>query len=130
MGALLSNNREKRDFKLLRSVLMIRSRNVCCKCNTHFDIKKNLDKHMERVHAGTSYTCDSCDLISWTWSMFQQHIYACHNDVIFCPYCYKAHDNYSNLVTHWKTHEPFECNICNNTFITQKSLRKHRFALH
>ncbi|XP_012060831.1 PREDICTED: PR domain zinc finger protein 5-like [Atta cephalotes] len=129
MGAILSTNKESKDYhRSLCSIILCR--NVCCKCNVHFKTKISLDEHMQGVHAETSYMCHYCNSISKTWFTFQQHIYAFHNDIVFCSYCYKAYSNYSSLFLHWKTHEPFECEICNDTFVTPQSLREHRIALH
>ncbi|XP_024882160.1 oocyte zinc finger protein XlCOF6-like [Temnothorax curvispinosus] len=131
MGAILTRNRESRTYsRLLRSILMIRSRNICSKCNIHFKTKMRLDEHMQRYHAEATYTCNHCNLICETWRTFQEHIYARHNAMVFCSYCYKAYSDYSSLLLHWKTHEPFECEICNDTFVTLADLREHHAALH
>jgi len=103
MGAILSTNKESKDYhRSLYSIILCR--NVCCKCNVHFKTKISLDEHMQEVHAETSYICHYCNSISKTWFTFQQHIYAFHNDIVFCSYCYKAYSDYSSLFLHWKTH--------------------------
>ncbi|XP_018357532.1 PREDICTED: zinc finger protein 77-like [Trachymyrmex cornetzi] len=134
MGAILSRNRESRDHsRNLHFMNVIPCRNVCCKCNISFETKMSLDQHMQEIHdndAEISYMCDYCNSISRTWFTFQQHIYVYHKDVVFCTYCYKAYSDYSSLFLHWKTHEPFECEICNDTFGNPQSLRRHRVALH
>jgi len=105
MGGILTRNRESRDYpRFLRSVLMIRCRNICCKCNAQFNAKVDLDEHMQRVHAQAFYICDYCSFISRIWSTFEQHIHVFHNDIVFCSYCYKAFSDYSSLLLHWKTH--------------------------
>ncbi|XP_011052281.1 PREDICTED: zinc finger protein sens-like [Acromyrmex echinatior] len=126
MGAILSKKRESKDNR----PYFIPYRIICYKCNVHFKTKICLDEHMQKVHDETSYICDYCNSISRTWLMFQQHTSIFHKDVAFCAYCYKAYTEQSNLFLHWKTHEPFECKICDDTFVTSQSLREHRIALH
>ncbi|XP_018343055.1 PREDICTED: zinc finger protein 77-like [Trachymyrmex septentrionalis] len=126
MGAILSTNRESQD----RRSLCVPCRSVCYKCNVPFETKMSLKQHMEEVHAETSYTCDYCNSISSTWFTFEQHIYGSHNNMIFCTYCYKAYSDYSNFRLHWRTHEPFECERCKDTFVTVKNLLEHCVATH
>lgn len=120
MGAILSRNRESRDYsRNLRSIPdIIQLRNVCCKCNVQFETKKNLDEHMQRVHAGTFYMCNYCNLIIKNWSLFKHHIYLYHNDVVFCSYCYKAFTDYLSLHLHWKMHGKYRylCVRANNSY--------------
>ncbi|XP_024882133.1 protein odd-skipped-related 2-like [Temnothorax curvispinosus] len=50
--------------------------------------------------------------------------------MVFCPYCYKVHTNYWRLRLHWRMHEPFECDVCYDTFKTLSDLRDHHISLH
>ncbi|XP_011170394.1 putative zinc finger protein 840 [Solenopsis invicta] len=131
MGAVLTRNRESKKYsKLLRTIVMIRSRNICYKCHIHFNTKVDMDEHMQRTHAETTYVCNYCGLIYVTWSKFEEHIYVFHNDMAFCSYCYRAFSDYSSLLLHWKTHEPIECGICDDTFVTLPDLKNHHATLH
>ncbi|XP_018402268.1 PREDICTED: myoneurin-like [Cyphomyrmex costatus] len=116
--------------RLLHFIRMIQCKNICPICNLQFFTKTDLNQHVNENHARTFFTCDCCNVICATWLRYLQHNNYVHRHIVFCPYCYKAHTNYWRLKLHWRMHEPFECELCYNTFKTLSNLRDHHLSLH
>jgi len=92
-------------------------------------------RHKVRVHDKTSpdYTCEYCGFTTKYKQTLQDHMQSVHDDKIFsCDDCVYTSKNKRSLVKHRQrcSGRSFPCNLCQDTFVTEKLHRVHMRNTH
>ncbi|XP_026749649.2 zinc finger protein 583-like [Galleria mellonella] len=108
----------------------------CSECPKKFkyphSLAKHRDTHLEKTHA-----CQECPKKFGSQALLKMHM-KCHERVLRgatfrCTYCGKGFFESYNLQVHERTHRnerPFHCDICNTSFGTNSSLKRHIKVSH
>lgn len=110
---------------------------VCAQCESTFDCKTDLHKHMKSVHNNMGeYQCDQCPYQSWTKKLLNRHIVDQHEITTrqyHCQFCGKSFKRKGEVKKHERIHsseKPFKCEYCNQQFRTKYPLSLHTAAKH
>jgi KRAB domain-containing zinc finger protein len=103
---------------------------MCCKEN--FGTLQNMLSHEELVHKGKRWRCIQCFKVCSTQNMLDRHMKKPHREKSPCPECGlmmspKALKCHFTLV-HRTDKVP--CDECNDSFVSDKSLKKHKNIRH
>ena len=105
---------------------------MCCKEN--FGSLKNLLSHEEQFHKGKRWRCAQCSKVCFSKNMLERHLKKPHGEKSksSCPQCGlmmspKALNCHITLVH--KT-DKVPCDECNDSFVSSKSLDKHKNIKH
>ncbi|KAM3955415.1 uncharacterized protein ACR2FA_010686 [Aphomia sociella] len=108
----------------------------CSECPKRFkyphSLAKHRDTHLEKTHA-----CQECPKKFGSQALLKMHM-KCHERAqrgatFRCTYCGKGFFESYNLQVHERTHRnerPFQCDICNTSFGTNSSLKRHIKVSH
>ncbi|KPJ21308.1 Zinc finger protein 816, partial [Papilio machaon] len=112
---------------------------ICTQCDRRFGIKRDLERHMNRIHLNIRpYKCDLCEkAFNNSWCV-KKHKKISHEGykrpyIFPCTMCDKIFDQKSILKSHIRTHtgeRPFQCTICPAKFTQSSSLGTHTKLVH
>ena len=95
------------------------SLNYCPTCSMAFELRKNLRNHIQAVHQGKKFTCQTCGQ-----SFRKEHQARTHSKVHLRRRI-RLQTPKSAL-----TLDQLVCEICNKQFKREAHLKRHRFAVH
>ncbi|GFR81317.1 zinc finger protein 845 [Elysia marginata] len=112
----------------------------CSGCPEKFSQMKDLISHAKHKQC-SRFKCDDCKLVFPTELSFVIHKFKSHSPHTFaqasgfytCTECSKNFESFSAYVDHSAEHVnsmPFECKICNATFISENLLESHLKETH
>jgi KRAB domain-containing zinc finger protein len=106
---------------------------VCDICGKSFKTKTILDAHRKFTHPVESFKCPECGKILKNENTYRVHmnthigIHA--KKTIPCTFCDKSFTNNRDMTTHVRRNhtgeQPFSCEQCQETFYSEKELKKH-----
>lgn len=111
----------------------------CEHCNKRFGIKRDLERHLNRVHLNRKpYQCDKCDkayINDWSLTEHKRFTHEGHKRALKypCPLCDKRFAQNSTLKSHILTHtgeRPFMCTQCPAQFSQSNILQTHIKLVH
>ncbi|KAG6446618.1 hypothetical protein O3G_MSEX004548 [Manduca sexta] len=111
----------------------------CTHCNKRFAIRRDLERHTNRVHLNLRpYKCDRCDksyVTSWCLTEHKRIIHEGYKRPMkfSCPMCDKVFDRNHILKTHLRTHtgeRPYQCSKCPAQFSQAGILNTHMKLIH
>ncbi|XP_022122423.2 zinc finger protein Xfin isoform X2 [Pieris rapae] len=114
--------------------------NKCTICDKEFNTYSSLKTHRQKMHPTRARTCKICNKNVLGWLAMKQHM-TTHEEASFnCPDCPKRFKHAHSLAKHRDTHKaherthrnekPFTCDICNSSFGTNSSLKRHLKVSH
>lgn len=112
---------------------------ACTHCEKRFAIRRDLDRHMNRVHLNIKpYTCDSCDRTytdSWSLKNHKKTVHEGYKKPLMypCSMCDKVFNSTHILKGHIRTHtgeRPYQCSKCPAQFSQSNILRTHDRLIH
>ncbi|XP_047513741.1 zinc finger protein 26-like isoform X2 [Pieris napi] len=114
--------------------------NKCTICDKEFNTYSSLKTHRQKMHPTRARTCKICSKNVLGWLAMKQHM-TTHEEASFnCPDCPKRFKHAHSLAKHRDTHKaherthrnekPFTCDICNSSFGTNSSLKRHLKVSH
>ncbi|XP_049883747.1 zinc finger protein 333-like [Pectinophora gossypiella] len=108
----------------------------CDHCHKHFKYPHSLAKHRD-THLEKTVSCELCPKKFGTAGLLKMHQKvherAQRGATFRCSYCAKGFYEAYNLSVHERTHRnerPFLCEICNTSFGTNSSLKRHLKVSH
>lgn len=118
----------------------VTERPSCSLCNSTFKSKRNLRKHMKRVHQGLRKKPELCDVCGKEYVCLTDHIKSIHYNIkkpvrcdILCDVCGKKFKGKASLHHHMYSHLPApscRCEKCGKMLKTPASLRMHKKTVH
>ncbi|KAJ0182998.1 hypothetical protein K1T71_000974 [Dendrolimus kikuchii] len=108
----------------------------CTECPKNFKYMHSLVKH-KGTHMEKTHPCPECPKMFGSAILVKMHMKS-HERVqrgatFRCTYCGKGFFESYNLAVHERTHRnerPFSCDICNTSFGTKSSLKRHLKVSH
>lgn len=111
-------------------------RNYVCQfenCQKSFTMRDTLFKHVKNIHQGTKFPCDRCPAVLSSRMSLRRHIESCHLKLkqFACDSCNTTYTEQKSLKNHiQKVHmgiseKRVPCNLCELSFPSQWSLRRH-----
>ncbi|XP_075988667.1 uncharacterized protein LOC142984764 [Anticarsia gemmatalis] len=108
----------------------------CSECPKRFkyahSLAKHSDTHLEKVHA-----CEECPKKFGSQALLKMHMKSHERQsrgaTFRCTYCAKGFFESYSLTVHERTHRnerPYQCEICNTSFGTNSSLKRHLKVSH
>ncbi|CAH0599183.1 unnamed protein product [Chrysodeixis includens] len=111
----------------------------CPQCDKRFSIRRDLERHMNRMHLNIKpYTCDRCDKAytnSWGLKDHKRLVHEGYKRPLQypCTMCDKVFDRSQILKSHIRTHtgeRPYQCSKCPAQFTQASILRTHDKLIH
>ncbi|KAJ2941067.1 hypothetical protein O0L34_g13196 [Tuta absoluta] len=111
----------------------------CLQCKKRFAIRRDLDRHMNRVHLNIKpFQCDQCEkgyVNNWSLKEHQRLIHEGYKRPLKypCPMCDKIFDRQHILKSHIRTHtgeRPYQCSKCPAAFSQAGILGTHMKLVH
>lgn len=107
--------------------------NRCEHCKKEFNFKSNYQTHLLSHSNIRPYACERCEksfCSKWNLIMHTR----VHLDIrkYACPVCYKRFRVLSHMTSHQYSHyeKKFECDICNQKYISPRTLKQHINTVH
>lgn len=97
---------------------------VCKCCSRQFPDRKCLRAHFVRVHAPKNFKCNECPKKFGAAYLLRLHKSESHISVM-CAECGKKYNNIHSLKMHSFTHAQLVCPLCDRSYKTRNSYRKH-----
>ena len=110
----------------------------CFQCMETFATIKQLNRHVDATHFGTSFDCDKCGSIFSREDRFLSHMRSRHQDIRFGRYkfkcsCEECGDKFYTrdaLERHAKQHkvavvDKLDCKKCNKVFTKKRNYQRH-----
>ena len=105
----------------------------CDQCQDTYNTKKELARHVLKVHYQKTYNCDTCVKEFTREDNLTRHRKAVHDPEskkICCPDCGKNFSRQDEFIRHKSVHEAssneFACDNCNTMFTVKQNLERHR----
>ncbi len=108
----------------------------CNVCESEFKSSLGLAKHMATAHSDVrNYHCPDCNASFKTKNILQNHVNYVHSDRrdCVCSICNMAFQRKTNLDAHIRnkhTAKQFQCEECQQWFITKYTLQEHINKIH
>ncbi|KAI5640007.1 zinc-finger double domain-containing protein [Phthorimaea operculella] len=111
----------------------------CLQCKKRFAIRRDLDRHMNRVHLNIKpFQCDQCEkgyVNNWSLKEHQRMVHEGYKRPLKypCPMCDKIFDRQTILKSHIRTHtgeRPYQCSKCPAAFSQAGILGTHVKLVH
>ena len=107
----------------------------CKLCHYQGKSQQQLNQHYETAHEGVRYPCEHCDEKFTTKGYVKFHIESVHENIkrFNCGKCDMQYSTKQHLKIHLQNmHEEvkFSCELCNNMYTLESSLRRHLKSAH
>ncbi|XP_017469712.1 PREDICTED: zinc finger protein 660-like [Rhagoletis zephyria] len=102
----------------------------CPHCSESLKFKKELERHIKRMHAPKIYPCPHCDRTFKGAKVAENHIKAEHEGVgsFICEECGESMRTKHKIIEHMATHTgqgAYECKECGKHFKRKQTLKRH-----
>lgn len=116
--------------QLIQEIAQHREKSYQCDhCDTLFELKGNLVKHMRTHNGGKSFQCNYCDKYYTKMSSLLRHKKLHNGEKLYqCHHCDKSFSQRGGLVIHTRTHskeKPYQCDLCDKWFGLKSTLLSH-----
>ena len=111
-------------------------RHKCNDCEFGSTFPSDLQKHIKQVHLKIkSHKCGICEKYFTRSDHLKMHYAGMHSTKATCILCQKDLKSEFTLIQHIKRMHPnsdklFQCDVCDNTYRTKRSLTVHKESVH
>ena len=126
----------KRHLMIHLSKVHDQQASVCKQCGKSYSTDANLNQHVKTSHQYSLYTCEQCGKVFKSKMSLRDHLKGHKNDASQFRTCQQCGKTFRGryYYQHRKTHDPsqwkFQCQLCQDKFMTQSKLTEHQSLVH